>query len=140
MKHSFKVKEQLRNPKKVYAIDVGLRNAVSYRFSEDLGRIAENIVFTTLMRKENDIFYYKENGEIDFLIRKGINTEKLIQVCMININNKKSIQRELNSIEKGLIDFKISDGLIITEDWEENIILKKTKIALVPLWKWLLNE
>jgi predicted AAA+ superfamily ATPase len=138
MKHSFKVKEQLRNPKKVYTVDTGLRNAVSYRFSEDLGRIAENIVFLTLLRQDKDIYYYKNNREIDFLVRKGVDIENLIQVCMTNIENSKAIERELNSIEEGMSGFKISNGIIITEDWEENIKCKKGMVTAVPLWKWLI--
>lgn len=139
MKHSFKVREQLRNPKKVYAIDTGLRNAVSYRFSEDLGRIAENIVFLTLLRRDKDIYYYKNHGEVDFLVRKGVNVENLMQVCMTNIENNKAIERELNSIEEGMSQFKISNGIIITEDWEENIKCKKGRVTAVPLWKWLIS-
>lgn len=139
MKHSFKVKEQLRNPKKVYAVDTGLRNAVSYRFSEDLGRIAENMVFLTLLREDKDIYYYKNNGEIDFLVRKGVDIENLVQVCMTSIENTKAIERELNSIEEGMSGCKISNGIIITEDWEENIKCKKGMVTAVPLWKWLIS-
>jgi len=35
--------------------------------------------------------------------------------------------------------FKISNGIIITEDWEENIKCKKGRVTAVPLWKWLIS-
>ncbi|RLE41890.1 hypothetical protein DRJ16_05550 [Candidatus Woesearchaeota archaeon] len=41
---SFKVKEQEKSPRKIYAIDVGLANAVGFKFSADFGKVAENIV------------------------------------------------------------------------------------------------
>jgi single stranded DNA-binding protein len=40
---AFKLSTQSRSPRKVYATDVGLRNAVAFRFSEDLGRLAETV-------------------------------------------------------------------------------------------------
>lgn len=140
LKHSFKVKEQLRNPKKVYSIDVGLRNAVSYRFSEDYGRIAENVVFNALAARGADIYYYKNHGETDFVIRKGMGTEGLIQVSMINPDEESAARRELTSIEESMANLKVNRGIIITDNWEENIKLKNGQISAVPLWKWLLEN
>jgi hypothetical protein len=37
---SFKVKEQEKSPRKVYAIDTGLANTIGFRFSQNLGRLA----------------------------------------------------------------------------------------------------
>lgn len=45
---SFKVKEQEKSPRKVYAIDTGLVNTIGFRFSENAGRLAENVVFLEL--------------------------------------------------------------------------------------------
>jgi predicted AAA+ superfamily ATPase len=59
---------------------------------------------------------------------------------MTNIENSKAIERELNSIEEGMSGFKISNGIIITEDWEENIKCKKGMVTAVPLWKWLISQ
>lgn len=138
-RHSFKLKEQLRNPRKVYAIDVGMRNAVSYRFSEDIGRIAENLVFTALMRQGRDVYYYKNKGEVDFLVRKGLSVEHLIQVSMAATEDRKALQREMNAMEEAMGHFKGSKGLIVTEDWEEELRLKQRRVSAMPLWKWLLE-
>jgi predicted AAA+ superfamily ATPase len=46
---SYSVKTQSRNNKKICCIDNGLRNAISFRFSRDEGRLAENLVFVELM-------------------------------------------------------------------------------------------
>jgi uncharacterized protein len=137
-KHSFKITEQIRNPKKVYAIDGGLRNAVSYRFSEDLGRLAENLVFLSLTQQGKEVFYYKQQGEVDFLIQEGTKIESLIQVCLAG-PGEKAWGRELKSLEEAMETLKVKKGLMITEDREEKIALgKKLIIEAIPLWKWLL--
>lgn len=138
MKHSFKLKEQLRNPKKIYAVDTGLRNAVSYRFSEDLGRVAENVVYLSLVRQDKDIYYYKNRGEVDFLVRQGVRTSELMQVCMAGPEDEPAMKREILSLAEAMTSTKIPEGIIITDDRDEIIELQPGKIKCIPLWKWLL--
>lgn len=57
---------------------------------------------------------------------------------MTSLENRMSVKRELSSIEEGMVVLKISEGTIITEDWEEIIRSKKGKIKAIPLWKWLI--
>ena len=66
---SYKTKIQFKQNKKAYYIDTGLRNAVSLRFSEDIGRLAENAVFIELKRRGKEVYYWKNKAgkEIDFL-------------------------------------------------------------------------
>ena len=136
-KHSFKVSEQLRNPRKIYVMDNGLRNAVSYRFSEDLGRLAENAVYWRLVGQEGDIFYYKNRGEVDFLVRKGMQVTDLIQVSMIGEEAEPALRRELDALAEAMQDLKIDEGTIITESREEILEIPQGTIRMVPLWKWL---
>ena len=136
-KHSFKINEQLRNPKKIYVMDNGLRNAVSYRFSEDLGRLAENAVYWRLIAQEGDIFYYKNRGEVDFLVRKGMQVTNLIQVSMIGEEEEPVLRRELDALADAMQDLKIDEGMIITESREGILEIPQGKIRIVPLWKWL---
>lgn len=139
LKHSFKVKEQLRNPKKTYTIDTGLRNTVSYRFSEDFGRVAENIVFNALAGMGREIYYYKNLGEVDFVVKRGARIEELIQVSMINAEDEKAAQREIRALEDGMKNLNVAKGKIITSDWEESVRISKGVISAVPLWMWLLR-
>ncbi|MDZ4204206.1 MAG: ATP-binding protein [Bacteroidales bacterium] len=57
---SYSVKAQLINPRKVYAIDLGLADAVSNTMTEDVGRKLENLVFLHLRRKYNELYYFDE--------------------------------------------------------------------------------
>jgi predicted AAA+ superfamily ATPase len=69
---SYKTKIQFKQNKKVYCIDTGLRNTVSFRFSEDVGRLVENVVFIELKRRGKDVYYWKDKTgkEVDFLIKE----------------------------------------------------------------------
>lgn len=137
---SFKVRTQFKRNKKIYCVDTGLRNAVSFRFLETLGRLAENVVFIELKRRGKDVYYWKSKGgkEIDFVVKKGLNVCQLIQVCW-NIEKERTKKREIESLLKGMEKFKLKEGVIITEDKEGEEVIDGKKIKYIPLWYWLLD-
>jgi len=137
-KFSWKVKEQLLNPKKVYSSDTGLRNSVSFLFKEDYGRLAENIVFNKLSSQENEIFYWKGKHESDFVVKKRHKIKEVIQVCW-NISNIQTKEREINGLIEACKELKLKKGLIITEDLEKEETIEGLKIEYLPLWRWLLE-
>ena len=110
---------------------------MSYRSSEDLGRLAENAVYWRLVGQEGDIFYYKNRGEVDFLVRKGMQVTDLIQVSMIGEEAEPALRRELDALAEAMQDLKIDEGTIITEGREEVLEIPQGRIRMVPLWKWL---
>jgi predicted AAA+ superfamily ATPase len=81
-KFSYSLKVQSVNPKKIFVIDSGIIKIVSASFSEDYGRILENLIYWELRRKWKDLYYFSENGkECDFVITSNGKVEQLIQVC-----------------------------------------------------------
>ena len=66
--------KRIRRNKKYYAIDTGLRRAVSTKAGEDLGKDFENLVYLSLRQKTPDICYWKGKGEVDFVVStdKGV--------------------------------------------------------------------
>ncbi len=137
---SYKVKAQFKQNKKAYSIDTGLRNAVSFKFSHDIGRLIENIVLIELRRREKEVYYWKdEKAEVDFVVMKNLKPEELIQVCW-NITDKNTKEREVNSIIRGMQALKIKEGMIITEDYDGKEKKEDMTIIFTPLWKWLLIE
>ena len=60
-------------------IDVGLANAVSFRFSEELGRILETIIYQSLAKKHQEIFFHKIRHECDFIIKQELKISQAIQ-------------------------------------------------------------
>jgi hypothetical protein len=142
---SYSVKNQENSARKVYAADMGLANAIGFRFSENSGRLIENIVACELEQLRNinlniEIYYLNNNNkEVDFLIKDRQEIKQLIQVCwdITAIDVKK---RELKPLVNALNEFKLNTGLIITEDYEHEEKINNKTIKYLPLWKWLLTH
>jgi uncharacterized protein len=129
---SYSLKESSQLPKKVYSTDTGLRNIAGFKFSEDTGKIAENSVFIQLKKQEKEIFYWKNKGEIDFIVKNKDQTLTAINVSYTN----EIPEREINSLLEFKKKFKKTKELIIlTKDTEK----KENEIKYIPLWKWLLD-
>jgi len=135
----YSIKRQIYNPSKIYIIDTALGNSISFKFSENIGHIYENLVFLALKRRDKEIYYWKskKGKEVDFLIKKGLNIEEAIQVSY-NLNYKKTLDREIESLLIAKDEFKIKHLSIITEDEGAEKEIGDVKIRVIPLWKWLL--
>lgn len=138
---SYKTKVQFKQNKKIYSIDTGLRNAVSFKFSEEFGRLAENIVFLELIRSGKEVFFWKntKQQEVDFVIKEGIKPTQLIQVCW-NVKNEKTKQREVDGLLSAMETFNFKKGVILTEDYAELEKYNQKEIRYIPLWKWLISK
>ena len=132
-----KLKEQFANLKKVYLIDTGLINAIAFKFSSDIGRLYENIVFIELKRRGKDVYYWKNKYECDFLVKKGEEVKEAIQVCYDLTEENRA--REINGITEAMEEFRLGVGLIITGDLEGKEEISCGTVSYKPLWKWLLE-
>ncbi len=130
---SYSVKRQIYNPQKVFSIDTGLRNAVSFKFSEDIGKLLENIVLLELLRRKEVPYYWEGGTEVDFVLRQGHEVSELINVCYSL--NSKSLEREIKSLEKGMSEFGRVKAKIIYWEGEP---LKHKKIEFVNILDFLL--
>jgi uncharacterized protein len=65
-RYSYKAGEQLKSPKKVYAVDNGFITAKAVQHSPDAGKLLENLVFTEMIKQgkkpNRDMFYYMTRG------------------------------------------------------------------------------
>jgi len=142
---SFKLKNQIIAPKKIYCIDTGIINSIAFKFSEDFGRIMENLVILDLLRRKSywapdtELYYWKnhQQQEVDFVIKKGLKIEQLIQVTSISERNELKKQ-EYTSLLKASDELHCKNLLIITWDYESKETLNGKEINFIPLWKWLL--
>ena len=57
-KYDRSVKKQIANPKKIYCLDTGLVNSISFKFSENKGRLIENLVYMALRKQNKEIYYH----------------------------------------------------------------------------------
>jgi len=141
-RYSESVKKQMQSPKKVYFIDHILAKTVGFRFSDDKGRLLENIVFIELKRRLLEIYYHKLNKECDFIIRKNGKIVNAIQVCQ-SIYEEKTRQREIDGLLEALNSYSLKTGYILTENEEKTFEIEHNqeqfKIIIMPIWKWLLE-
>lgn len=132
------LKKQLINPKKIYAIDTGFANAISFKFSQDKGRVLENIVFLQLRRMGKEIYYHKQKKECDFVIKEGLEIVEAIQVTddMIEVETR---EREISGLTDALKTYGLKKGIILTDDKSEDIEYEGFEIKVIPVWRWLLD-
>jgi uncharacterized protein len=129
------IREQQRNPRKIYAVDIGLKLLMDY--NADKGRLLENIIYLELRRKYPQIFYYKGTQEVDFYIPNPVN-DLLINVAW-QINDNDTRQREIKGMEKAMTELAIKNGIILIADGREEIIKNgNTTIEIIYAWRWLL--
>ncbi len=137
-KFDYSLKKQLVNQKKVYSVDNGLSNANSASFSEDKGKMLENMVFSALRRNHKNIFYFREKGECDFLVKEGTKIIGAIQVCFdLNEDNK---NREISGLVEALEKFQLKEGLILTYNQADKLRAGNKTVNVLPVWKWLLQS
>ncbi len=134
-KFSYKIKEQIKSNKKAYIADNGLINAVSFKFSENKGKLFENFVFTEFLKSGIREIYYYQNGqnkkECDFVIKKdGV----YIPIQVSYELTEKNMQREIKGLSYAMDEMSLKKGYVVTFNQEKNI---DKKIKAIPFYKFL---
>lgn len=129
------VKQNL-SPAKYYITDFAMRNAILLPQSDDDGKALENIVYMNLERtleEEDQVFYFNETVECDFVVVKANHIDQLIQVCwQLNDNN---ISREVEGIVAASKHTGCKNCTIVTFNQQKTIEHNGLKIKVVPAWK-----
>jgi len=137
---SYRPKARISLPKKMYAVDVALVNAITGQTTSDLGKKLENLIYLELNRREKEFYYINEPSyEVDFAIKEGRSIVELIQVSW-SIAEISTRDREVKALISGSKKYKATKLLIITENEESEIVIDNYKINVIPAWKWLLND
>jgi uncharacterized protein len=148
--YSVKAGERFKSPKKIYVVDNGFMSAKAIQHSPDKGKLVENLVFTELVKRgvkpNRELFYYKTRNdrEVDFVVKKGIEVTELMQVCY-DMTNPDVERRETKALFEAGDELSVSGGKVlklIVLTWNEKREIKKGSnvIQLIPLWEWLLER
>ena len=146
---SYKFRNQVAENKKIYCIDNGFITAKAFRFSENRGRLLENLVAIELKRRtlagSAELFFWKnvEQEEVDFVVKQGTRIIELIQVCA-DATDSRTRQREVRALIKAGNELDCKNLIVLTENEER----EETKewfgiqgtIRFQPLWRWLLQS
>ena len=108
--HSLKV--QVRNPKKVYVMDMGLYTENSLSTTDNTGRRLENLIFLHLRRKYKHLFYYKDKGECDFVTMEKNAVKEAIQVCLTV--DDENFDWEYEGLLAAMRSLGLKEGSIVT--------------------------
>lgn len=133
----YSLKAQARSRKKVYAADVGMHTANAFKFSEDRGRIMENIVFMHLNGPGRTLYYDANGYECDFVIVERGAVSGVVQVCWKL--DKDSKEREVKGLVSAMKKFKLKQGTLVSWDHSGEEKVDGMTIRFVPLLEFLLG-
>lgn len=136
--YAYSVKRQQIAPKKVYAIDTGLVNAVGFSFSANTGKLLENLAFLTLRRRDKNIYYaLSASGyEVDFYLPEK---RQLIQVTQ-SLINPATKERECRGLMEVMSELNLSSGIILTDSNQQAIIQDGRTIEIRSILEWLVTD
>lgn len=130
-------------PKKAYVCDNGLTKIA--KFSEDTGKLMENLTFLELLRATNkqplmEIYYWKEiDGEVDFAVRRGGRVNSLIQVTYAS-HRKDIDRREVRALLAASKATGCKKLMVLTWGYDGSEQIEGKRIVFESLWRWLLEE
>lgn len=107
------LRQMQTKPKKIYAIDNGLIIANTFNFSENLGKLLENLVYLDLRRRGKKIFYYHtlDGNEIDFITQDKEGNHEVIQVVW-DMNDPLTRERETRALTQATAELGFSGRII----------------------------
>lgn len=132
---SHSLKAQARNPKKVYVMDMGLYTENSISTSENQGRRLENLIFLHLRRISKNIFYFKGQGECDFVVMEKNKVTRLVQVCT-QITDE-NFNREYNGLKEAMDALELTEGTIVTMDQTDRFEQDEKIVRVIPAHEYL---
>ncbi|MCU0415650.1 MAG: ATP-binding protein [Cytophagaceae bacterium] len=137
-KFDYSLQVQIRNPKKVYAIDLGLFSYNSVVFTEEHGRRLENLVYLHYRKKFKELYYYQSKKECDFVVFDNGKVKEVIQVCyqLDDIN----LKRETEGLIEAMDFFKLSTGKIITYNQTDRYVISGKEIEIMTIQELLLQN
>ncbi len=123
--------------RKLFVIDTGLLNAVVYRFTADLGKAIEQVVYWELVRREEEIFFVKNGFECDFVTFAADGRPRhVIQVCA-DPTDPDTRKREVKGLLAACRLLGHDRGVIVTLDDEDEFLEGGRRISFLPLARFL---
>ncbi len=135
---SISSKAESRNPKKIYAIDLGLINiATTTSLDADNNKRLENLVYIHLRTNplyNNNIKYYinKWSGDCDFITTKHKSATQV--AWKIDDDNR---DEEFRGLTAACEELGIKEGTLVTCNQKDTIEYRNFKINIIPAWEYL---
>ncbi|MFW6307530.1 MAG: DUF4143 domain-containing protein, partial [Campylobacterales bacterium] len=110
---------------------------LGFNFSSNYGKLLENLVFSELVKKGFELYFYNKTGECDFIAKKEGKTIAL-QVCYELHDQNRT--REINGLFK--LPFEVDKKYIITYNQNSSALQGKTleDIEVVSFWEYFFDS
>jgi len=129
------VKREMSN-KKVYLHDNGFASAIQGAFFEDRGKLLENLVFTHLRSRTENIYFLKNRWECDFVVFPDSPKPLLIQVTeKLDDHN---LKREIKGLEAARKRIQGAECLVLVHELEGKVSVPDW-IRIVAVSSWVLE-
>lgn len=132
---SYSNKVQVVNPRKIYCIDNGIINANSVSFTPDVSRLLENLVFLNLRHQNDEIYYFNEGKECDFIVFKNGKIGRILQVC--HQLDQQNTDREIGGLMEAMNFFDFKEGVIVTYNQTDRFVIDGRTINVMPFYAWV---
>ena len=140
--YSRSVKSEISLPGKYYVVDNGLRSAVIPLQSDDDGKQLENTVYLELLRRKGhneELSYFNESGECDFVVSEGDEVRRLIQVTW-DMSDAETRKREFSGLLGAAKATGCRDLTIVTRDEDGEETHDGLIVRIVPVCRFLLTK
>ncbi|MDI6740728.1 MAG: ATP-binding protein [Candidatus Edwardsbacteria bacterium] len=126
---------QSKARRKCYCLDNGLVRVASFSFSENRGKLLENLVFTELVKMDcGDIFYHQGRHECDFIVKQGRRLAAIQVTCRLEPSNR---ERELAGLQEAQSALNIKRAAVVTFDQRNDADPRHPVILFWELGSWL---
>jgi len=143
-KYDTSISKRSKSDNKAYFIDNGLWNVISTDYSENKGKLLENAVFLFLRKTygdlyENNIYYFNDKYECDFVILQSKKIAFCIQVCY-DLSDEETKNREIRGLLHALHYFNHQIGYIVTAEHEDKLTIDNKTIHIVSAYKLFIDN
>lgn len=138
-KFDFSELKRVNSDKKTYFIDNGLLNAITFKFSQDFGKMLENLCYLEFRRQNRSVYYFKDGKECDFVLFEEGEKPLPVQVCY-DLSDQDTYQREISSLVYCCKKLKINAGVIISMNGQEPRQVDGVKIKVLDAMEFCLGQ
>jgi len=143
-RYSPKIREQIRAPRKVYAMDVSFPNIIGFRITRNIGQTFENMVAIDLIRLKNadprvEIYYWRnrQGKEVDFVVK--LEDEILALIETTYEADPTELREKASNLITASRQLNCGDIFIITYDYETKVRIRNREVPVIPYWRWALR-
>jgi len=137
-KFDFSEIKQVKSEKKAYSVDNGILTALDYSFSENKGKLLENLIALEILKQNKEISYFKNIVECDFIIQEK-NKFLPVQVSY-SIQNSDTKQREIKGLVTACEYLQTKKAVIVTYDEQAYEKINDIEISIIPAYKFILDK